>query len=112
MIQRRTPLARSTKQIPRRRSKPRRGPLRSPEYRAWLTIRRCVVCHRRECDPAHTANNGMRSKGADSSCAPLCREHHREYDAGRAAFQDKYQVDMQEAAAAHWFCFRVERGEA
>lgn len=111
MIQRRTPLARSTKPIPRKRAKPRRGPLRSPEYRAWLKERRCCICRSRECDPAHTKNNGMRSKGPDSSCAPLCREHHGEFDAGRKAFEVKYEISMEQAAAAHWFLFRLEKGE-
>jgi hypothetical protein len=63
-------------------------------------------------DPAHTANNGMGSKGPDSSCAPLCRVHHREYDAGRAAFEEKYGLDMAKEAAAHFRLYRLtEKGE-
>jgi hypothetical protein len=53
-------------------------------------------------DPAHTANNGMSSKGPDSSCAPLCRRHHREYDAGRAAFEAAYAIDMAALAVQWW----------
>lgn len=59
-------------------------------------------------DPAHTENNGMSSKGPDSSCGPLCRVHHNEYDAGRAAFEKKYRVDMKAVAADHWKRFCAE----
>jgi hypothetical protein len=50
-------------------------------------------------EAAHTQNNGMGSKGPDSSCAPLCRKHHREYDSGREAFEAKYGIDMKQLAA-------------
>lgn len=54
------------------------------------------------CDPAHTENNGTSSKGPDSSCAPLCRRHHVEYDAGRKAFEKKYKLSMGRVAKA-WY---------
>lgn len=122
MIRRRKPLARNSKPIarspikrkpvdparlaqwkpyiPAKRSKPRRGPLRSPAYRAWIRelgkCPACLVeleraqasggcglgktpyCYRAAfrpgmCDPAHTENGGMGMKGPDSSCSPLCR---------------------------------------
>lgn len=117
MIQRKKPIARSTKPIPRRRARPRRGPMRCPEYRAWLRERRCAaaIITERDCagpiDAAHTENNGLSSKGPDSSCAPLCRSHHKKYDSGRKAFELKYKVDMQKLAAAHWLAYRMERGE-
>lgn len=119
MIMRRSYLRRQTKPIPKRRAKPRRGPLRAPGYRAWLRTELCVIANnefhvcwpgQRQCDPAHTENNGMRSKGTDSSCAPLCRLAHQEYDAGRVAFEEKYGIDMKLSAAAHWILFRLERG--
>ena len=62
-------------------------------------------------DPAHTENNGMRSKGPDSSCAPLCRKHHREYDAGRKAFETKYEIDMKTTAAKYWKRYESERAD-
>lgn len=106
--------------IKRRRTKPRRGPMRCKAYRDWLKWHVCVanVMHRLSdyptgglnCDPAHTQNNGMSSKGPDSSCAPLCRRHHREYDAGRKSFEAKYSVDMSALAAAHWKRFCEETG--
>ncbi len=106
------------KPIPSKRAKPRRGPMRDPKYRRWLRNELCVVgmaCGSETCssfirqfDAAHTQNNGMRSKGPDSSCAPLCRKHHAEYDAGRAAFENKYGVDMKAIAAEHYKRFQSE----
>lgn len=111
----RSPLARSVKPLKQKRSKPRRGPSRCQPYKDWLRDEcRCVACKTkvgiletkdwlyRIIDPAHTENNGMRSKGPDSSCAPLCREHHNRYDAGRDAFEEKYGLDMKAEGAAHW----------
>jgi hypothetical protein len=100
------------------RTKPRRGPLRSKEYRTWLHGKICVVAgHGELCkyanwgttsDAAHTQNNGMRSKGPDSSCVPLCRKHHREYDADRTAFERKYYVSMSKLAERHYAQFISE----
>lgn len=114
----RTPLKRSVVRIKAKRSKARRGPLRSRAYRNWLKDRGCVACDswflfREDCrliDPAHTANNGTGSKGPDNSCAPLCRSHHREYDAGRKAFELKYAIDMKREAAAHWTAWQSAKG--
>jgi hypothetical protein len=96
----------------RRPGGPRRGPWRSVKYRRWIAEHLCRVgvggvpgnrlgigiCSQ----AAHTSNNGTSSKGADSSCIPLCPEHHREYDAGRKAFEKKYGVDLK-AIAAQYF---------
>lgn len=95
------------------RSKARRGPMRDPKYRRWCSTQQCVIVLEftvpelekyigLPIDPAHTQNNGMRSKGPDSSCVPLCRKHHQEYDAGRVAFEKKYGVDMKREAAEHY----------
>ncbi len=118
----RTALKRSMKPIPERRAKLRRGPMRCPEYRAWLRHQHCCVClgiartdatkvDFYKCtpvDPAHTQNNGMRSKGPDASCAPLCRVHHDEYDAGRNVFEQKYRINMKLEAAVHWATYLLE----
>jgi hypothetical protein len=50
----------------------------------------------------------MRSKGPDSSCVPLCRKHHDEYDAGRKAFEKKYGVSMKALAAEHYARYQKE----
>ena len=110
------------KPLPKVRKKLRRGPMRDPLYRKWIrTACACALYDRDNhngcaydgsatIDPAHTENNGMRSKGSDSSCVPLCRAHHREYDAGRAAFERKYSVDVKALAAEHWARYQKEKG--
>lgn len=90
--------------------------MRDQAYMDWLKSRKCSVLgcfpampwpYGMFVDPAHTQNNGMGSKGPDSSCAPLCRMHHREYDAGRAAFEKRYKVDMRREAEAHHALFKM-----
>ncbi len=79
---------------PRSRRWPRRGPARSWRYKGWIRTLPSVVSGRLGCEAAHTQNNGMRSKGSDFSCVPLTPEEHREYDAGRVAFERKYDLAM------------------
>lgn len=85
----RTPLRRRT---PLRAGRPlrRTAPLRptpsmaaSDEQRAAVAGRSCVVCgseHR--IDPAHLVPRSMGGCDAGPCCIPLCRPHHRAYDAG------------------------------
>jgi hypothetical protein len=93
----------------RRTGKPRRGPLRCKDYRKWVVYFCCVVCGGWPTEAAHTQNNGMGSKGPDSSCAPLCSKHHREYDAGRKAFEEKYNIDVKRHAADFWARYQKEQ---
>lgn len=120
-------MKRQPRPIPARRARPRRGPAtipleewRNAAYRRFLREEgRCVACLKEilglwpqlmpTCDPAHTENNGMRSKGRDSSCVPLCRNHHREYDSGRVAFEKRYSVDMKVEAAVWWNLWLIFR---
>lgn len=106
--------------IKKKRSKPRRtSAKKNPAYVNWLHERKCIACAvlPRDkyapfmiIDAAHTENNGMRSKGPDSSRVPLCRNpHHREYDAGREAFELKYGLDMKAQASAHYAAFLIVR---
>ena len=121
----------------RRSGPPRRGPVeipadewRNPEYRAFLREEGwCVVCQlyfgghvpAGDCDPAHTVNAKTSQKGPDSTCAPLCRRHHDEYDGqvplpnrangkprerNHAAFEKFYCVDMKAEAARWWEAFK------
>lgn len=120
-------LTKKPKPIPQKRTKARRGPMRDPKYRRWCRKQECAILREMDsnddrsdvcvddpalmfnaCDPAHTQNNGMRSKGPDSSCVPLCRKHHQEYDAGRAAFEKKYGVNMKKLAAEHYARYQAE----
>ena len=119
--------------IPKRRSKPRRGPLRDAAYLHWLTRTPCCICVRgvvdllektefsdyRRSDPAHGPVNGMGSKGADNEATPLCRHHHDELDGhaklpngqvGRKAFERFYDVDLKAIAARCWAAYQARRG--
>ena len=115
--------------LPGKRRKPRRGPMRNQEYMNWLKDRDCIACKihggwshssplaHLVVDPAHTMGNGRGSKGPDSSCIPLCRHHHDEMDGRlntkittKAAFAEKYGLDLEREAAAHWAAFHIERG--
>jgi hypothetical protein len=67
------------------------------------------------CDPAHSEHNGMSSKGRDSSCLPLCRDHHEQADGhkrlpngmvGRAEFEAYYRLDLKSIAANWWKKFQ------
>lgn len=91
------------------------NPLRDASYRAWVREQTCVVC---PIDPegsrlkggpveaAHTVNNGMGSKGPDSSCVPLCAWHHRlQHAIGRNAFERRFGIDLRNLAAAHFARF-------
>lgn len=87
----------------RRPGGPRRGQQIDKGYVSFLqTHGYCVICFCREIDGAHTENNGMSSKGPDASRVPLCRDHHREYDAGRVKFEAVHHKDMK-AEAAWWY---------
>src|SRR5689334_12924934 len=106
--------------IKSKRLKPRRGPERNPEYRAWLRTQPCIACLRdpapgfrkgsSQIEAAHTANNGMSSKGTDSSCVPLCRSHHTEsHRIGVKQFQAKFEMDLRAEARAHYAAFNQSR---
>ena len=73
------------------------------------------------CDPAHTVNAKTSQSGADSSCCPLCRHHHDEYDGkaplpnhangkprarNHAAFEEFYGIDMKASAEEWWRRFQ------
>jgi hypothetical protein len=111
------------KRTPVRKRSRRVKPGDNPKYRRWvITSRECVVCvkggaiavghewMRTIIDPCHTKNGGVALKGPDCTCAPLCRAHHLEYDAGRERFGKKYAIDMPAEAA---MCYAIyERKKA
>ncbi len=108
MIERRTPLKRYTRPRPRR-SKPRRGPERSPEYLAWIRTLRCAVCQRAfGIEAAHTNATGMRGigqKASDYSAIPLCFRHHRVdrdsyHKLGERRFAEQHAIDIAELVVA------------
>lgn len=129
-----SPLQRSGKPRAKRKGVRRVSVLRDPKYLAWLREHICTAClaqsyHRaliladlrRVSDQGvfacHTMNNGRSSKGPDSSCIPLCREHHDEMDgrAGtkittKAQFAAKYGLDLKKLALDYYaaFCLTKE----
>lgn len=108
---RKTPLPRSSRPIPRRRSKPRRTSImRDRKYLDWLVFRHCACCPLRilwaehgHCDPAHGPPAGMRIKGPDNGAIPLCRHHHDEmHRLNWGPFEAKYRFAREREAALHY----------
>lgn len=114
------------KPIPRKRAKPRRGPMRDPGYLEFLRVEgKCVACRRHcarhgyrdcprcttalgRCDPAHYRVNGRGSKGPDKEAIPLCREHHEQQTReGHAVFSSGYEFDWLWEAAAHYAVYQI-----
>jgi hypothetical protein len=74
---------------PLRRSTLRRTPIvpqpfvpASPAQRDKVARRRCAVCERRPCDPAHLVPQRLGGCAHRDCVIALCRTHHRLYDAG------------------------------
>jgi hypothetical protein len=99
--------------VRKRRSRPRRGPDRSPDYLAWIRTLGCVVCSTVSCgstviEAAHTnvlGARGMGQKTSDFSAIPLCAAHHREnldsyHTLGEAAFSRKHGIALEELVRA------------
>jgi len=111
-LRRSAPLRRSPppqRKVPvrRKRSRPRRGPDRSPEYLAWIRTLSCVICWRERAgstviEAAHTnvlGRRGMGQKTSDFSAIPLCGAHHREspdsyHVLGENGFSRKHGIDL------------------
>ena len=117
-LRRRVPLQRSLPPKRRtpvrmRRSRPRRGPDRNPDYLAWIRTLGCVVCSRVSggstvVEAAHTnavGARGMGQKTSDFSAIPLCSVHHREardsyHRLGEQCFAREHQFDLPQLVAA------------
>ena len=106
-----------------KREEPRRTSAEKDSgYVDWLHENcRCVACVAAETrgmrsdvypfgrvEGAHTKNNGMASKGPDSSRAPLCVAHHSEqHTRGVKVFEEKYGLDLEHEAATHYATFLI-----
>lgn len=80
------------KPIPRRRAKPRRGPVVDPKFRAfvrtfgciacWLTLVQTVEwnsgCQKSPTECAHVGQRGLGQKCSDCESLPLCRDEHHQ----------------------------------
>lgn len=77
----RTPLKRTVKATATKRRPISEA---SPQQRAAVALKACVVCRESPTDPAHLIPVGMCPDGDGDPRAviPLCRVHHREYDEG------------------------------
>jgi len=78
----------STKPISRKRSKPRRGPVKDPAYLEWITQQQCCACREwpssfrptsqsTPTEAAHCGTRGLGQKCSDREALPLCERHHR-----------------------------------
>jgi hypothetical protein len=99
--------------VRQKRSQPRRGPDRSPEYLAWIRTLGCVVCSRvsggsAAIEAAHTnvlGPRGLGQKTTDFSAIPLCAAHHREnadsyHHLGERGFAQVHQIRLPELVQA------------
>jgi len=106
--------------VRRKRSQPRRGAGRSPDYLAWIRTLGCVVCPRVSggstvIEAAHTnalGPRGLGQKTSDFSAIPLCANHHREnldsyHLLGETEFSRKHAIDMRELVRALRDRFRI-----
>lgn len=135
MIQRTAPLKRSpppqrrTGLSARRPGKRRVSALRDGHYLEFLRDRQCIACRQERStafawnrlpkpfpvrsEAAHTKNNGMGSKGPDSSYVPLCAEHRREqHQIGVKDFALFYGLDLAKEAAAHFLLYQIAKEDA
>lgn len=114
-----------TKPIPKRRRKPRRGPMRDRGYLDFLKeYGFCVACWRsriirlyswNQCDPAHGPTNGLSSKGPDNEAIPLCRTHHDyQHEIGWKRFEEYFRFDRKAKAAEWWQAYQTwkQKGKA
>jgi len=104
---------------PRRRAG--RGPARNWKYRGWIRSLPCACASAEpDCDcfgaiqAAHTQNNGLRTKGSDYSCVPLCAYHHQQYDSGlrsKELFEADHNLNLADLVRRlnhDWFAYSKE----
>ena len=75
-------------------------PMRNPAYLRFVRSQPCCVCGSScRIEAAHTGPHGLGQKSPDTSCIPLCREHHTtgndSYHAlGPWRFAEFHQLDI------------------
>lgn len=72
-----------------------------------------LTCQREVVDACHTGAHGLGQKAPDTSAVPLCRAHHKEYDANPRAFTQKYGISMPAIARrlTQKITIRIEAGQ-
>jgi hypothetical protein len=108
-LSRRTPLARASELVRttqlERSSTPtlRRTPLghATPEQKAAVAGRSCIVCAGGPCDPAHLIDRAIAGPFGDDPriVVALCRNHHDEYDDGDLDLSPYLEPRHREAVA-------------
>jgi hypothetical protein len=75
-------------------------PVRDDAYLRWIRSWPCLVCStRRRIEAAHTGPHGIGQKASDTSCIPLCAEHHAELHRGVLDFQERYRIEIPDVVA-------------
>ena len=101
-LRRGTPLKRGTKRIGRNKARSDRNWRRAYESLvrvAWINAQPSVVSGRFPCINAHVVSGGMGLKAEARWIAPLTHEEHLElHSSGITTFQNKYGVNLLEAA--------------
>ncbi len=70
-------------------------PVRDPVYLRFIKSLPCVACLTRwNVDPCHTGPHGIGQKSCDLSCIPLCRRHHRKFDASPRQFAAEHRLNV------------------
>lgn len=70
-------------------------PVRDPQYLKYIKLLPCLACLKTwGIDPCHTGPHGTGQKSCDLSAIPLCRKHHREFDANPVKFAERFKLDI------------------
>ena len=70
-------------------------PVRDPLYLRFIKSLPCVACLKTwSVDPCHTGPHGIGQKSCDLSCIPLCRRHHRDFDANPREFARIHNLNI------------------
>jgi hypothetical protein len=109
--------------VRKKRSEPRRGSEKNPDYLDWIRTLSCVVCSRvasghTVIEAAHTnalGPRGMSQKASDFSAIPLCSAHHREnpdsyHRLGEKDFQHAHHIHLNDLVAALNCIYARQRG--
>ena len=73
------------------------------DYRAWCRDQRCAVdgCRRCPCEAHHAGRSGMAMRAHDSTCVPLCTQHHTDWHAASGPFKRMKKADRRAWAEAN-----------
>jgi hypothetical protein len=96
------PIARGGKpkaRNPKRRASEFARTYHSRERVEFVKAQPCIVSGYSPCDNAHIEGDGAGRKAHYTKIVPLLRKYHRELHQSRAAFEKRYDVDLDALAA-------------